>query len=125
MKHHSSYLYGKLCESFSGLNAFVEQRRNMVNFLSVGLDRLARLSHDVSDLPYKNRPWRIITKRLWQPGAAQRSSLIFINASPYRVQQCWQWITVADNIVNFSILMQSEKSAADLAHKSNARTIVG
>lgn len=90
MKHHSSYLYGKLCESFSGINAFVEQRRNMVNFLSVGLDRLARLNHDVSDLPYKNRPRRIITKRLVQARCATRS-LIFINANPYReyrVQQC-------------------------------------
>jgi len=32
----------------SRINAFIEQRRNIVVFLSTGLDRLARLSHDVS-----------------------------------------------------------------------------
>lgn len=45
MKHHSSYLYGKLCESFSSINVmvFVEQKRNTVDFisfLSTELDRL-------------------------------------------------------------------------------------
>lgn len=42
MKHHSSYLYRKLYESFSPINvtAFVEQWRNTVDFLSAGLDRL-------------------------------------------------------------------------------------
>lgn len=109
MKPHSSYLYGKLCGSFSRIHAFVEQRRNMINFLLAGFDRLARLSHDVSDLPYKNRPWRIITKRLLQ---AQCATLIPINVGLYSEYACnnvrWQWITVADDIVNFSILMQSK-----------------
>lgn len=52
-------------------------------FISRAWSALARLSHDVSDLPYKNRPWRIITKRLLQARCATRP-LIFIKNQSVR-----------------------------------------
>lgn len=58
MKRHSSYLHGKIMRDFFA-DKCVRWTKEEHGKLFIG--RLARLSHDVSDLPCKTRPWRIVT----------------------------------------------------------------
>jgi len=127
-KNETSFviLIRKIMWEFSRINAFIEQRRNIVNFWSIGFDRVWSACQFES--------WRVgftvqkqtvtnLQKRLLAQCAI---SLIFINAGLYGEYVCnivrWQWIIVVDSIVNFSILMQS-KSPPRILHINPTREL--
>lgn len=70
VKHHSSSYTENLSESFSRVNVCYGVSRTKKKhgrlFIERVLDWVARSNRDVSDLQHKNKPWRIIAKRLLQ-----------------------------------------------------------
>jgi len=68
----------------SRINAFIEQRRNIVVFLSTGFDRLARLSHDVSGFTVQKQTVANHHETIAASAVCATRLLIFINATGTR-----------------------------------------